>query len=170
MEVFWEYFGRGWPEQFYSSSNMSLTVQPLAYVVVWGMSKTVPGRQCWSLYARKMSWIQEQLQRILPGGSGSLSCGMKLEAWVCSALQNEHWVGYGCCSMSGEKIGEEGKFLNAIDNSGARLRTYKWTNIDLDFLYEKVSSILGQFRNFGTVSWWESRWQCRCALNIVHIV
>lgn len=37
-----------------------------------------------------------------------------------SALQNEHWVGYGHCSVLGEKAGEKGKFVNAIDNSGAR--------------------------------------------------
>ena len=47
--------------------------------------------QAWSPVFKKNELMQEQLQRILPGGSGSWSSEMELEDWPCSALQNELW-------------------------------------------------------------------------------
>lgn len=46
---------------------------------------------------------------------------VNLEDRACSALQNENGDRIIVCDTSEEKAEEEGKFLDVIDNSGARL-------------------------------------------------
>lgn len=79
--------------------------------------------------------MQEQLQRMQPGGSGSSTCEMKLGDWASSTWQNEACgAGYGPCLQmcQQERLQNGGDLLKNIENNGARLKAHKLVKIDVD--------------------------------------